>query len=93
MFVFVNDRCRDISDEFLENNEYNVPLSRPIAVLSVVGFGLVEEFHCDCTDRSFPRFLYFYFLFSCFLINPTNRIIRRINRKSLKFDSQKDWGV
>lgn len=65
----------------------------PIAVLSVVGFGLVEEFHCDCTDRSFPRFLYFYFLFSCFLINPTNRIIRRINRKSLKFDSQKDWGV
>lgn len=68
-------------DEFLKNNGYNVPLSRPIAVSSVVGFGLVEEFHYDGTDRSFPRFLHFYFVFSCFLTNPTNRIIRRINDK------------
>lgn len=50
-------------DEFLQNNEYNVPFSRPIAVSSVVGFGLVEEFRYDGTDRSFLRFLYFYFVF------------------------------
>lgn len=76
-------------DEFLKNNEYNVPLSRPIAVSSVVGFGLVEEFHYDGTDRSFPRFLYFYFVFSWLSINPTNRITRRINDKPSKFDRQK----
>lgn len=76
-------------DEFLQNNEYNVPFSRPIAVSSVVGFGLVEEFRYDGTDRSFLRFLYFYFVFSWLSINPTNRIIRRINDKSSEFDSQK----